>query len=427
MIRMLLLLIVVRCLISAEHSNFCIGVLAANIICSGDYYFQKDDDGNIKMSFPPFDIVCDSINGSLTIKGYDSSQSDYIPRSIRSIKSVNGTLLLQNANGYPSFLNTINKVGTLRISDTKLDNTWLLGQIKVIFEALEIIACENAKLSFPNLVELGNVIFFRSSINSIVIPNIYECGAVSIDMCSGFYSLFMLKNVKKVKGYLLVFGTPLTSLGMDSLTTVTGTIDIDNISSDHMDVVFPNGINIGGDLDISLNDAPVVLKTVKGSTNIRGSVRFAYNTAAIDASGLDPIYIGKSIAINDNERNITMFDVSNISHQNGSILIYNNKEMDYLQFPSLVSIQEDFAIPQIMKQQDTIIPNFPKLSNVQGVVRVIKCDLLTNLNVLKSLDYFGSLSIVGNSNLKTLEGIVRINTLESLTIQGNNNLKTLET
>lgn len=90
------------------------------IVCTGDFHFLAwrfiCGIDALDMKFPPPDVFCDIINGSLTIEAYEPKFDSFIPNSMRSVKTITGKLELIRVAGYPSFLNTINQIGHFKSS-----------------------------------------------------------------------------------------------------------------------------------------------------------------------------------------------------------------------------------------------------------------------------------------------------------------------
>lgn len=395
-----------------------------DVICSGDYYFKVKSNGKIDSYLPPSDTVCSIIDGSLTIEGYSSLYELSVPVSIKSIKTINGALYLRSLSEYPLFLNTTDTIGTLSLSKISFTQPWALNQIITIYEYISVAECDNLGLLFPNLIELQGLYVHESSITSFGIPKLQECGSISITNSPSISSLSILNNIKKVNGDLLLESLQLSSLGMDSLASITGRLYIGFIGKP-FNIVFPIGIIIG-DLNIYRNEFDVTIKILSGSVNILGSLWIESNSKIIDLRGLGKVKIGKSMYIAYNQDIIYMFDLSDITTLNGGITIYNNYNMEYPVFTSLQYIGDYLLVPQILQKDESLTRYFPKLKRVEGELDIEECNFLANLKGLSFLDYIGSLQVSYNFQLTSLEGMEKVKKLGALTIQYNKKLKSLK-
>lgn len=437
----LFVMLLSQCIISII-SNECLSIMIVSaaesivnakqgVVCSGDYYFNiNNENGKIDSHLPPPNIVCDIINGSLVLNGYNATYAKHIPKSIKSIKTINGTISLQYLKEYPPFLQTISAIGTLHLYHVRYGNSWTLKQISSIRSKIEIYNNDNVRLSFPNLIELGGLDLFYSSVASINIPQIVESGSIAIGYNTGLQSLFMLKNINKLYGNLEVYDSSLSSFGMDSITSIKGNLIFSANRAAFLNIIFPNGVDIGGDFSLTENKGDksnntISIKVQNGSMNIHGSLKVSYNFGLVDLSGLGKVKIGNSISVDGNYGKIVMFDVSEITQLSGSVYISNYGSMDYPVFVSLQSIGS-LELPSKTKQDYSMEKYYPKLKRVEGTVYIHRCNSLVNLGVLKFLDHIGLLNIDTNDNLMNLEGLEKIKTLEYLYIETNKNLISLK-
>lgn len=145
----LLLLVIVLVLTIWISLVASIGDQDEDIICIGNYFFKVYYDGTIDSLFPPSDVVCDIINGTLLLDRYSSLYEGSIPKSIKSIKKIDGTLNLLYLDEYPLFLDSIKEVETLQLYGNTYDNVdpWSLNHINNIHKELRIKTNKNVKFS----------------------------------------------------------------------------------------------------------------------------------------------------------------------------------------------------------------------------------------------------------------------------------------
>ena len=80
-------------------------VSAEDVVCSGNFYFRATEVDKPDIYFPPSNITCDIINGTLSFSGYSSKYLSYIPTSMKSIKVINGYYSITGSQQYPQFNN----------------------------------------------------------------------------------------------------------------------------------------------------------------------------------------------------------------------------------------------------------------------------------------------------------------------------------
>lgn len=125
--------------------------------CSSNYYFRVDARLNtVTTNIPSTNFTCETLYGSLSIYGYNSSYVDHVPTLIKSLKTITGTLSLNYVDDYPSLLDGVKRVSSFDIRSNKFNNLWTMYQLEMITSSISISYSYNVQLSFPNLNQLGN-------------------------------------------------------------------------------------------------------------------------------------------------------------------------------------------------------------------------------------------------------------------------------
>lgn len=401
----------------------------ADAICIGDFFLYVLENGVIDSKFPPSNTKCTQINGSLSFDGYNSSYAKNIPASILSVRTIDGTLDNKQTKDAP-LLNNLVEVKSLAISRCTSKTPWSFKSLKTIIYDLNVDRSETLSLLFPNLVNSQQVTFKESSIALFDAPKLEECGSITLTSCR-MMSLAGLKNVKKIKGNLTFYYSSLGTLSMDSLAAIEGDLVVIYYQyNKEFNLTFNNGIDIAGNLLVSnYFDDPntsINFKILKGSTKIQGSVSIQYYGGYIDLSGLNPVSIGRSIVIDSNGGKGKLFDVSNMSKINGNIIIKNNNFYDYPVFKSLSIVGGDVIVPITIKEDDTMIREFPSLKEVNGTLIFQNIESITDMKVTSYISRFRSLHILENEKLSSLEGLESRTRIEELKIRSNYNLKILK-
>lgn len=360
-----------------------------DVFCTGDFYFYANSDGTVDSHFPASNVICDVIYGSLKIYGYNELYEQYIPQSIKSIKIVYGNLELGFMKEYPSFLNTIETIGSFWLYMNHFNgNRWSLGRIKSILRELDIFKCKKVNISFPNLIGLGEFHLTSSSTSNLDFPKVTECGSLSFYRSSNLTSLIGFRNVKKINGYLDLTQSSLLYFGMSSLSSISGSLYISYMTGS-FNFTFPNDVEIGDNLEIHDNSMDIKFNTSHGSTIKMKSLGVYYNSGLVDLSGLGKVIIGDTIYISGNGGRIIMFDTSEMKHFNGTLEILENINWTYSSFASLESIGGSFYIPSEITQDESLAKYYPKLKSVAETLSVYNCNYLKNLNCLNA--WFGGI------------------------------------
>jgi len=280
----------------------------------------------------------------------------------------------------------------------------------------------------PNLSGLDGVSAFDGSVR--IISNDILTNIDPLSNLSGVVDLEINNN------------DALTFLPFDNLTSVGGNLTIiDNSVLPNLDG-FSVLNTIGGDLEITGNNALVnAFGTYPHNITVGGSLRIKLNNSLGFIEGLTFLpSLGGDLEISGNASLSNIQELENIGSVGGKILISNNSVLPFISFSDLTVVGDSIHIFNNPLLTDIFISQLPSvpgnftiqnnatlvgidatnLSSIGRFLNVISNNNLANLNQLANLTTVGGLNIGGNIHLTNISALSHLTTVpDSLIIENN--------
>lgn len=215
------------------------------------------------------------------------------------------------------------------------------------------------------------------------------------------------KNLKVVDGDLIIAGcTTLTNIDFESLTTINGSLIIDynkNLKS----IDFTNLTEIKGDLIIKNNDGLEILSGFESLKEVKGSIIFDDQPETKEISGFNSLSKINDIQFNGPQRLEKISGFTNVKEIASEVYFSGN----FVSLEGLYNIEKANGL--YFSGENLNLENaFEKLKTVNWLS--FRNDGGTKISGFNNLESASEISY--SSELKTIEGFIKLRSLKKLTI-----------
>ena len=344
-------------------------------------------------------------NAAIACKGDRSIHSGAELLLLKTCSTIEGNLVIHNIDGTTlEGLECLSAVqGDLKITDnTSLANLRPLGNLTSVGGSINIV--RNASLAnltgFENLTALGTGLIIRDN--------------------AALTTLTGLENLRVVPGLLWIRNARLTSLaGLENLTIVGGM----TISGNHTLTSLHGFEQLTSlrRLDIVDNKGLTSLHGFEQFTSL-GSLDIADQEGLISLAGLENLTSVEQLSISRNDGLTSLRGLENLASVE-SLTIRDNDGLTSLRgLENLTNIDERLTIDS--NHALTSLGGLEGLLSMDGGMQVSNNTALANLLGL-NITSLGSLSISGNDDLSSLQGLPNFTSLRVLNIFANKGLTSL--
>lgn len=408
---------------------FNISVEQVDIICNGGTFTNQSQIDEFIIDNP----LCEHIDGSIVINGYNSNISNFYGFS--NIKSISEGLSIVNCpliNNFEGF-DSLQTVGALNLGNLNVNNLYGFSQLTTISQALSLqtLPFLTSLSEFDSLTALGSLNIF--STNGLTTLNGLEnisnpLSSVYIQSNFSLNSLIGLNNIPEITSSLNISYNPnllnfegLNSLQKCSQVYISQNNRLSNLSGlNNLDTISYNLSIQGNDSLTSILDLSSLAFIGTGLNN-RISNNPLLSTCNI------PYFC--SIFLNPNlnfviENNATGCEtIAEIQTSCGISVtcpgnITFNSQSDVDSFPSIYGICPDISGDvNISISNITNLDSLYGIQRIQGNLNITNNPVLSDLSGLSSLkSVLGTLNMYANDSITNLNGLSEIDTLGALNV-----------